>query len=86
VIRFLVIHKTNGDYTTVLDACQICGGAGYRQQGANIICRNCAAVIYGPSVGEAGGCNPIPVKSHVEGQQVVVDLTALADAVSQVHK
>src|ERR1700731_3717410 len=30
VIRFLVIHKSNGDYGTALDACQICGGAGYR--------------------------------------------------------
>ena len=25
VIRFLVIHQTNGDYVTALDACQICG-------------------------------------------------------------
>ena len=44
VIRFLVIHKPNGDSRTALDACQICGTAGYRQEGQNVICRNCGAV------------------------------------------
>src|SRR6202789_2531755 len=41
VIRFLVIHQGNGNYATALDACQICGTAGYRREGQNIICRNC---------------------------------------------
>jgi high-affinity iron transporter len=43
VIRFLVIHKLNGDYAVALDACQICGTAGYRQEGQSVICRNCGA-------------------------------------------
>jgi FTR1 family protein len=85
VIRFLVIHKSNGDYGTALDACQICGGAGYRQQGQNVICRNCAASIYIPSIGESGGCNPIGVKSQVQGGEVVMDLSALAEAASKIH-
>lgn len=85
VIRFLVIHKINGDYGTALDACQICGGAGFRQQGQNVICRNCAASIYIPSIGESGGCNPIAVKSRVEGGEVVMDLSALAEAASKIH-
>jgi high-affinity iron transporter len=85
VIRFLVIHKMNGDFGTALDACQICGGAGYRQQGQNVICRNCAASIYIPSIGESGGCNPIGVKSQVQGGEVVMDLSALAEAASKIH-
>lgn len=85
VIRFLVIHQTNGDYATALDACQICGRAGYRQEGQNIICRNCGASIYVPSIGDHGGCNPIPVKSSVAGGEVIVDLTALADATAMIH-
>ncbi|MGH9713762.1 MAG: Fe-S-containing protein [Candidatus Acidiferrales bacterium] len=85
VIRFLVIHKLNGDYATALDACQICGAAGYRQQGQNVICRNCGASIYIPSIGESGGCNPVAVKSHVEGGEMVVDLSALAEAASKIH-
>jgi uncharacterized membrane protein len=85
VIRFLVIHQTNGDYVTALDACQICGRKGYRQEGQNIICRNCGASIYVPSIGDHGGCNPIPVKSSVAGGEVIVDLSALADATAMIH-
>jgi FTR1 family protein len=85
VIRFLVIHKTNGDYAAALDACQICGRAGYRQVGQNVICRNCGATIYIPSIGDKGGCNPIPVKSRVEGGEVIVDLSALGQADATIH-
>ncbi|MGA3294107.1 MAG: Fe-S-containing protein [Candidatus Acidiferrales bacterium] len=86
VIRFLVVHQTNGNYAVALDACQICGWSGYRQEGQNVVCRNCGATIYIPSIGERGGCNPIPVKSHVEGGEVVVDLSALAGSAAMVHK
>ncbi|HTS11573.1 MAG TPA: Fe-S-containing protein [Candidatus Limnocylindrales bacterium] len=85
VIRFLVIHRLNGDYATALDACQICGRQGYRQEGQNVVCRNCGAAIYIPSIGQAGGCNPIPVKSHVEAGEVIVDLSALAQANSEIR-
>jgi high-affinity iron transporter len=85
VIRFLVIHRLNGDYATALDACQICGRQGYRQEGQNVICRNCGAAIYIPSIGESGGCNPVGVKSRVEAGDVVVNLSALAGADSTIH-
>jgi high-affinity iron transporter len=85
VIRFLVIHKRNGDYAAALDACQICGTAGYRQEGQSVICRNCGAAIYIPSIGQSGGCNPISVKSRVEGGEVIVDLSALGEAASKIH-
>ncbi|HTR45859.1 MAG TPA: Fe-S-containing protein [Verrucomicrobiae bacterium] len=85
-LRFLVIHQTNGNYSVALDACQICGWSGYRQQGQNVVCRNCGATIYIPSIGEKGGCNPVPVKSSVEGGEVVVDLSAFTESASTVHK
>lgn len=84
-VRFFVIHEGSGDYVVALDACQICGWSGYRQQGQNVVCRNCGATIYIPSIGEKGGCNPIPVKSSIEGGSVVVDLSALQSAASKVH-
>jgi len=84
-VRFMVIHQTNGNYATALDACQICGRAGYRQEGQNIICRNCGASIYVPSIGDRGGCNPIPVKSNVANGEVVVDLSALSSATAMIH-
>lgn len=44
-----------------LDACPICGTEGYYQNGRNVICRNCSAAIYVPTIGMRGGCNPIPI-------------------------
>ncbi len=85
VIRFLVIHQTNGNYAVALDACQICGRQGYRQEGQNIVCRNCGATIYIPSIGDKGGCNPIPVTSSIESGEVIVDLSALANANAKVR-
>jgi len=85
VIRFLVIHQTNGNYAVALDACQICGWAGYRQDGQNVICRNCGATIYIPSIGDKGGCNPIPVKSAIASGEVIVDLSALTNSARMVH-
>ena len=79
-VRFFVIRRGSGEYIAALDACQICGWSGYRQQGQNVICRNCGAAIYIPSIGEKGGCNPVPFPSHVEGGEVIVDLSALAGA------
>ena len=80
-VRFLIIRKPGGGYATALDACAICGPAGYRQDGQNVICRNCGAPIYIPSIGQSGGCNPIGFASKVEGGQVVFNVAALTEAV-----
>jgi len=85
VVRFLVIRKPGG-WGTALDACMICGAAGYRQDGLNVICRNCASAIYIPTIGEAGGCNPVGVPSRVEGDALVVELPALAEAAAKVPR
>jgi high-affinity iron transporter len=84
-IRFLVIKKPDG-YGTALDACLICGADGYRQEGQNVICRHCASAIYIPSIGQKGGCNPIGFKSQVDGNDVVVDVSALAKAAEEIPK
>lgn len=84
-LRFLVIRKPNG-WGTALDACRICGPVGYRQDGTNVICRHCASAIYTPTIGEAGGCNPVGIPSQVEGGNLVLTLPALAHAASEVPK
>jgi len=86
VMRFLVVHQTNGNYAAALDACQICGWSGYRPQGQNVICRNCGATIYIPSIGEQGGCNPVPLKASVEGGEVIIDLSDFTASASTIHK
>lgn len=85
-IRFLVIRKPNGQYTTALDACQICGAIGFRQEGTTLICRNCGAPINASEVGMPGGCNPIAFPSRVDGADIVIDMAALSAAVAEVKK
>ncbi len=84
-LRFLVIRKPGG-WGTALDACLICGPAGYRQEGSNVICRNCASAIYIPTIGDAGGCNPVGVRSRVDGDALVIDLAELAQASAKVPR
>jgi len=76
-LRFMVIKKPNG-WGVALDACRICGAEGYRQDGQNVICRHCASAIYIPSIGDQGGCNPIGVPAHVDGGDIVIDISDLA--------
>jgi FTR1 family protein len=78
-VRFIVIRRPDGRLATALDACQICGPQGYYQEGANVICKNCAAVIYIPSIGLPGGCNPVPIESRLEGEELVIPVSQLTE-------
>jgi uncharacterized membrane protein len=84
-LRFMIIKKPNG-YGTALDACRICGAEGYRQDGQNVVCRHCGSAIYVPSVGDQGGCNPIGVASHIDGSDIVMDLSTLGHAAQEVPR
>jgi len=84
-MRFMVIKKPNG-WGVALDACRICGAEGYRQEGQNVMCRHCASAIYIPSIGDQGGCNPIGVPAHVDGGDIVIDISALAQASTEIPK
>jgi high-affinity iron transporter len=84
-LRFMIIKKPNG-YGTALDACRICGAEGYRQDGQNVVCRHCGSAIYVPSIGDSGGCNPVGVPSRVEGGDLVMDVSALRQAATEVPK
>ena len=77
-IRFWVLKKPDGKLATLFDACEICGPVGFYKHGGNIICKNCAAPINPQSVGQEGGCNPIPLASSEDGQTVVVKEADLA--------
>ena len=83
--RFLVIKKPNG-WGVALDACRICGAEGYRQDGQNVVCRHCGSAIYVPTIGEAGGCNPVGLPFRMEGSDLVVNVSALAKAFTEVPK
>ena len=83
--RFLIIKKPGG-WGVALDACRICGAEGYRQDGQNVVCRHCGSAIYVPTIGEAGGCNPVGVPFQVDGSDLLVHVSALAKAFTEVPK
>jgi high-affinity iron transporter len=76
-LRLIAILDSSDSVRVGLDACRVCGTQGYYQDGKNVICRNCAAAIYIPSIGMAGGCNPVHIDYHVDGQTVVLTQSAL---------
>jgi len=85
-VRFLLYRKPDGNIASVFDACQICGGVGFYKGTSGIICKNCAAPINPQSVGQAGGCNPIPLHMEQDGDNVVISVTDLAQQVGQFSK
>jgi high-affinity iron transporter len=85
-VRFLLYRKPDGKVASVFDACQICGGVGFYKGASGIICKNCAAPINPQSVGQPGGCNPIPLESTRDGDSIVISITDLARQIGQFSK
>lgn len=71
-VRFIGIRVDEQRVATALDACEICGTRGYVQDGAAIACLHCHSAIYPPSIGQSGGCNPVPLASRIEGGEVII--------------
>ncbi len=85
-VRFLLYRKPDGKVASVFDACQICGGVGFYKGTSGIICKNCAAPVNPQSVGQAGGCNPVPLESTQAGDSVVISINDLAKQAGQFSK
>ena len=75
VVRFFIIDRYPGEmkFGVVLDACMLCGDSGYIQDGDQVICLACGVHIFIPSIGNPGGCNPIPIKEWtLENNEIVI--------------
>jgi len=80
-VRFLLFKKPDGKIVSVADACTICGPVGFYMGSQGITCKMCASPLVPASMGQPGGCNPIPLKSTQANGQIVIaasDLKALA--------
>lgn len=78
-VRFIAVAAGEPGHVGVgFDACEICGSQGYYQDGPTILCLHCRSAVYPPSIGQKGGCNPIPLPAHTEGDRVTVALADLA--------
>jgi len=85
-VRFFLYRKPDGKVVTVFDACEICGPVGFERGPNGLVCKNCAAPINGQSVGQAGGCNPIPLQAAVQGDSIIITQAALAEGAPQFRR
>jgi high-affinity iron transporter len=82
-MRFLLYRKPDGKVASLFDACEICGSVGFYKGSQGLICKNCAAPINSQSVGQSGGCNPIPLHATQNGDSVVINITDLRPQLAQ---
>jgi len=76
-IRFLLYKKPDGNIVSVADACQICGPVGFYIGSQGITCKMCASPLNPSSMGQKGGCNPIPLKSTIAAGQLTIQAADL---------
>ncbi len=78
-VRFLIVKKPAGTaYGVGLDACDICGPAGYYERGDDeVVCRRCDVVMNKNTIGFKGGCNPVPFEYEVRAGKIYIDVKEL---------
>lgn len=72
--RLLVIKRPNGSLAVCLDACEICPPEGYGQRQDHVVCIYCNTPIPIKTLGEPGGCNPIPLVYSRDERFVRIEL------------
>ena len=79
-VKFIVVQKPgSATYGVGLDACDICGDAGYYERDDQIVCRRCDVVMNKNTIGFKGGCNPIVIEYSVEDGQIIVPKSTLVE-------
>jgi len=75
-VRWIVVKKPNSaSFGVGLDACEVCGNAGYFERSGQIICKRCDVVMNINTIGFKGGCNPIPMPYEVKDGKLSFKLT-----------
>lgn len=78
--RFIVILKTLGtsNYGVGLDACEICGEAGYYENAkGQVVCKKCGVVMNTTTIGMKGGCNPIIIDYDITTEYLIVPISEM---------
>ena len=71
-IRFWLYQKPDGKIASVFDACEICGAKGFYKSQNGVVCKNCASPINAQSIGMKGGCNPVPLRSEMTSDAIII--------------
>jgi len=79
VYRLLVLQRPDSRVVAALDACEICPPTGYVQRGEHVVCKYCSTPLPLQSIGQPGGCNPIPVNSRRDGNTLVMNRSEIVD-------
>lgn len=77
-VVFIALRKPDGRLAVCLDACEICAPEGYGQTGGNVVCIYCMTPIPVETLGEKGGCNPIPLAASVSERDIRIAEAELA--------
>lgn len=73
--RLIVILKqaNTTNYGIGLDACEICGEAGYYENNeGQVVCKKCGVVMNTTTIGMKGGCNPIIIDYDINESYITV--------------
>ena len=77
-VRFIVVKKPKGgSYGVGLDACDICGLAGYYERNDEVVCKRCDVVMNKSTIGFKGGCNPVPFDYEIRDKKIMIDKSVL---------
>lgn len=77
-VRFIVVKKPKGgSYGVGLDACDICGLAGYYERNDEVVCKRCDVVMNKSTIGFKGGCNPVPFEYEIKDKKIYIDKATL---------
>ncbi|MGE0407370.1 MAG: Fe-S-containing protein [Candidatus Korobacteraceae bacterium] len=80
-VRFFLMQRPDGQVAALFDSCEICGPVGFYRSSDGVTCKNCSAPINTQSLGQAGGCNPVPLTMTESGDSGVIRLSDLREGV-----
>jgi len=80
-INYFAVMGSDGVPRTAFDACDVCGGyKGYRQQGNDIVCKNCGRVFDIDGLGTENkgfGCWPSYLPHSIKGEDLLINVEDL---------
>lgn len=85
-MRLLVMKKPDGRLAVCLDACEICPPEGYGQTEGHVVCIYCRTPIPVGTLGQSGGCNPIPLGATVSESEIRITVDEILKKWKEVGK
>jgi uncharacterized membrane protein len=73
-IGLMIMKKSDNTLSVCLDACEICPPEGYGQRDDHVVCLYCGTPLHVDTLGQPGGCNPIPLSAEIDGRFVRIEL------------